>query len=201
MSREITVMKLSDLKRPERNVRMHTEPQLKEFERSVKMFGQIRPLVVDEDNTILAGNGLYETLLRLGREEADVYKMTGLTANEKKKLMLADNKVYSLGVDDLETFDAFLSEMEGDFDIPGFDEEILQSMMALPEDITSIISDYGLITGEEKEELTAAAEKKEEAMKAPPPAPVFKTDEDTHGERSETRRCVTCPNCGEEIWL
>lgn len=50
-------MKLTDMVRPEKNVRIHTEQQLREFERSVKMFGQIRPIVVDEKNVILAGNG------------------------------------------------------------------------------------------------------------------------------------------------
>lgn len=48
-------LKLSELVRPERNIRIHTEKQLEEFERSVRMFGQIRPIVVDEKNTILAG--------------------------------------------------------------------------------------------------------------------------------------------------
>ena len=47
---------LTELRRPERNVRMHTDKQLKEFRRSVEMFGQIRPIVVDEDGVILAGN-------------------------------------------------------------------------------------------------------------------------------------------------
>ena len=49
-------MKLKDLVRPERNIRIHTEKQLAEFERSVRMFGQIRPIVVDENNIILACN-------------------------------------------------------------------------------------------------------------------------------------------------
>lgn len=58
----VTRKLLSELRRPERNVRMHTDKQLKEFRRSIEMFGQIRPIVVDEDGVILAGNGLYETL-------------------------------------------------------------------------------------------------------------------------------------------
>ena len=66
-----TVTKLlSELKRPEKNVRMHTDKQLTEFRRSVEMFGQIRPIVIDENNVMLAGNGLYETLLSMGRTEA-----------------------------------------------------------------------------------------------------------------------------------
>lgn len=89
---EIITMKLVDLVKPEKNVRIHTEQQLKEFQRSVKMFGQIRPIVVDENNVILAGNGLYETLIAMGKETADVYKYDNLTENQKKKLMIADNK-------------------------------------------------------------------------------------------------------------
>ena len=50
----VTRKLLSELRRPERNVRMHTDKQLKEFRRSIEMFGQIRPIVVDEDGVILA---------------------------------------------------------------------------------------------------------------------------------------------------
>ena len=46
---KIITMKLADLIKPEKNVRIHTEQQLKEFRRSIKMFGQIRPIVVDEN--------------------------------------------------------------------------------------------------------------------------------------------------------
>ena len=46
---------LSELRRPDRNVRMHTDKQLKEFRRSVEMFGQIRPIVVRPDYTIIDG--------------------------------------------------------------------------------------------------------------------------------------------------
>lgn len=87
---EITTMKLADLVKPEKNVRIHTEQQLSEFQRSVKMFGQIRPIVIDEKNVILAGNGLYDTLVAMGKETADVYRYENLTENQKKKLMIAE---------------------------------------------------------------------------------------------------------------
>ena len=126
---EIITMKLVDLVKPEKNVRIHTEQQLKEFQRSVKMFGQIRPIVVDENNVILAGNGLYETLIAMGKETADVYKYDNLTENQKKKLMIADNKIFSLGIENLDTLNSFLEDLQGDLDIPGFDEDILRQRM------------------------------------------------------------------------
>lgn len=126
----ITQLALDQLKRPQRNVRMHTDGQIAEFKRSVEMFGQIRPIVVDEQHTILAGNGLYDTLLALGRDSADCYVVTGLSDNEKKKLMLADNRIFSLGMDDIEAIDDIINGLKDDLDIPGFDDSILQSLIA-----------------------------------------------------------------------
>ena len=201
MKKESLKMKLSDLKRPGRNVRIHTEVQLKEFERSVLMFGQIRPIVVDEENAILAGNGLYETLVRLGWQEAEVYKITGITDREKKKLMLADNKVFSLGIDDLATFDAFLIELGDDLDVPGFDEDVLRSMVSMPEEVTEVISGYGLISDEEKEALTQASHRIPQGDQPGPEKIENGAVANPLSEPDDTRHSVTCPKCGELIWL
>ena len=226
---KVVKLPLSDLKKPERNVRMHTEKQLKEFVRSIEMFGQIRPIVVDEDGTILAGNGLYEALKRMGQEKADVLKVTGLSGNQKKKLMLADNKIFGLGVDDLESFDAFLEELKDDLDIPGFDEELLQSMVAEASAVTERLQEYGTLDTEEIEEIRAARERKETLMASGAAAPYGNEDEggaeipdsepgaetrpavadagrndeapSDNGEREPVRRSVICPHCGGTVWL
>lgn len=215
----VITMPISELKRPERNVRIHTDKQLKEFERSIRMFGQIRPLVVDETNTILAGVGCFETLCRMGATEAAVYKVSDLTESQKKKLMIADNKIYGLGIDNLETFDSFLKELSDDLDIPGFDESILQSMVAEAEEVTDKIMEYGSVDDSEIESLKAAKARKEALMEkagqeqeatalaqpvavpqsAPAPSNLPAYEENT--EPTEIRKFVICPNCGEKIWL
>ena len=154
----VTRKLLSELRRPERNVRMHTDKQLKEFRRSIEMFGQIRPIVVDEDGVILAGNGLYETLLSMGRTEADCYVVTGLTEAQKKKLMLADNRVFDLGVDDLSALDAFVLELKDDLDIPGYEEDLLRAMVMEADEAADTLSEYGTIDEERIEEIAAAVE-------------------------------------------
>lgn len=198
---KIIKKKLSELQKPSRNIRIHTETQLKEFERSVKMFGQIRPIIIDENNIILAGNGLYDTLVRLGWEYAEVCKYENLTENQKKKLMIADNKVYNLGVDDYDALDAFLLELKDDLDIPGFDEDILKSMLCDSDDITETISDYGKLTPEEAENLAVAGERKREVVNTAEAEtrnaePLQQAE--THGEQQAT---ITCPNCGVSICL
>lgn len=199
-----TVTKLlSELKRPEKNVRMHTDKQLVEFRRSVEMFGQIRPIVCDEDGVILAGNGLYETLISMGRTEADCYVVEGLTENEKKKLMLADNRIFDLGVDDMKAFDEFIAELGDDLDVPGFDDELLRSLVADEAEVDEMLSSYGLITEEKKEQLTTAADtyRKEEEARAAQPAGDGGTDAGRAEEAQPVGKYVVCPKCGEKIWL
>lgn len=116
---KITVKKLSELHKPAHNIRRHSEKQLTEYIRSIEMFGQVKPLVVAEDGEIIAGNGLYEALLRMGRETCDCYVMVGLTDVQKKKLMMADNKVYELGFTDVDAIEELVKELDGDVDVPG----------------------------------------------------------------------------------
>lgn len=206
---EVITMKLTDLVKPEKNVRIHTEQQLKEFQRSVEMFGQIRPIVIDENNVILAGNGLYDTLSMMGEESAQVYQFMNLTENQKKKLMIADNKIFSLGIENLETLNSFLEDLQGDLDIPGFDEEILKQMVAEAEDVTEKISEYGTLDEEEIRIIKENAGKKEQLMttdqgetqSGQAPAVIMQDSKEDNENTAEMKKYVICPNCGEKIWL
>ena len=201
---KIVRKKLTELKPAERNVRIHSEKQVKEFVRSLESFGQIRPIVIDEDNTILAGNGLYAALTAKGEISADCYVMTGLSENEKKKLMLADNKIYSLGVDDMEVFEEFLKDLGDDLSIPGYDEELLKTITADLEDVDEMLSGYGTVTEQTKQQIAQTAEKYDaqesahasaaEEIKPTNPAP-----ETSPG--ALPKRFIQCPKCGEKIWL
>jgi hypothetical protein len=113
-------LKLSDLRSPDRNVRFHPEEQVAELARAVTMFGQTRPIVIDENNTILAGNGLVMALMRLGHKDGDTYRVTGLSPEQKSKLMLSDNRIWQLGLNDQDAIMEMIRSLDGDIDIPGF---------------------------------------------------------------------------------
>lgn len=211
--------RLDDLKHPEKNVRIHSEQQIRELKRSLEKFGQTRALVVDENNVILIGNGLYEAMVSLGYQEASVYVKTELSENDKKKLMIADNKTYALGIDNLDTLNEFLEELQGDLDIPGYDEEILQQMVADADEVTEKISEYGTLDESEIQKIKEANEKREQKAAATeisdnnsenssenPNTSDNQSSErrnttETEPEITETRKFVICPNCGEKIWL
>ena len=201
---KVTKKPLTELHPPERNVRMHTDKQLKEFRRSVEMFGQIRPIVVDEGGTILAGNGLFETLLSMGRTEADCYVVSGLTEAQKKKLMLADNRVFDLGVDDLAALDALVLELKDDLDIPGFEEDLLRAMVMEADEASAALSEYGTIGPERAEEIRETGQRYEAreaaaAARAEDGTPPAAGEQPQQAEQGG--RFVLCPKCGERIWL
>lgn len=104
---QIKELNISEVHSPEKNVRIHPESQIREFIKSLKLFGQTRLAIIDENNEILIGNGMYEALKQAGYETIWVYQRTDLTENEKKKMMIADNKLYGLGIDNLDTLNEF----------------------------------------------------------------------------------------------
>lgn len=199
---QIVKRKISDLKLPERNVRIHTEKQIAEFIRSLRMFGQFRPAVIDETDTILIGCGMYAAMKQDGWTEIEVIQKNDLTENQKKKLMIVDNKIFDLGMDDFDGLNAFLTELQSDLDIPGFDESILQSLVADAEQVTEEIMDYGTLAPEAVERIKATEERRDREMpvmepdeKAESPAAMAETPE------SEVKKYIVCPHCGEKVWL
>lgn len=204
---KVISMTIDSLVSPEKNVRIHSEKQISEFVRSIEKFGQIRPVVVDENNTVLAGNGLVEAMKKAGKDTVFVYKMDNLSENDKKKLMIADNKIFSLGIDNLETLNSFLEDLRDDLDIPGFDEDILASMVESSAEVTERISNYGVLDIDEINairENSAKEEKsevvKEEKLQSVPLEQNHPTE--TVSEEAESEGdFVICPKCGEKIWL
>lgn len=206
---EITVKKLSDLKKAELNIRRHGTKQIEEYIRSIKMFGQIKPIVVDEHGEIIAGNGLYEAMSQMGLETCDCYVISGLTANQKKKLMLADNKVYELGITDMDAFDKIVADLKNDVDIPGYDAELLKMLTSTAQEAVEEITNYGNYSNEE---IQAVANRSNPIEKTVPVSTatvqtVTNEDDDETEEYEEdetptqTHKYVICPHCNEKIWL
>lgn len=204
----ITQKKLSELHKTEKNIRKHSQKQIEEYVRSLKMFGQIRPLVVTEDGEILAGNGMYDALASMGAETCDVYVVSGLSDVQKKKLMLADNKVYDLGLNDANMFQEVIRELEGDFDVPGWDADLLKILTSVEEDLGKEVTNYGVAEATED----VPVESPEPAYEHKDYEPVIRdnqTGEILNPQRGkidaepqkEERPFVICPKCGEKIWL
>ena len=227
---KITMIPLSELKPNSRNVRLHSAKQMEEYKRSVEKFGQTKAIVIDEDKTILIGNGLYEAMKALGMEKAACFIKAGMSEHDKLKMMMADNKIYSLGVDNLETIEDIIAELGGakDFDIPGYDADLLETLTFDPIEADDFMGGYGILDDNQKAGMERAASRYEQedaefaagAEEIPvsgqngpiPSLPVDGTTDtniaagpeekplETAGNALQ-RRYIVCPKCGEKIWL
>lgn len=204
---KVVLKKLNELSPMKDNVRKHSEKQIQEYIRSLNMFGQIRPAVIDEKNVIICGNGMCEALKRMGKDEVECVVYDSLTDAQKKKLMLADNKIYELGATDLSTFDELIREI-GDFDVPGFDENLLRLIADSAQEADEALGDYGKDNKplEETQERRMPSEFGETARQldgASPYKPVSENKEAgvAQVDSGDERPYVVCPNCGEKIWL
>ena len=116
----------------ENNVKEHPDWQIEGLSETIKKIGYRSPIIVDENNMILAGHGRYMALKKLGYRDVQVVRHTDLTEEDKKAYMIADNQ-YTLNTGfNMEILRQEIEELESvDFDtsLLGFDEIELQEIM------------------------------------------------------------------------
>lgn len=111
---------LSSLKPYERNARTHSDEQIEQIARSIKEFGFINPVLIDEDGTIIAGHGRVMAAGRVGMTEVPVLYVEDLTDEQKKAYVLVDNKLTELGGWDFELLDSEILDLDGVIDMTDF---------------------------------------------------------------------------------
>lgn len=122
-----------------RNARTHSDAQVAQIAASIREFGFLSPILVAEDNTILAGHGRLAAALKLGLKKVPCVKENHLTETQKRAYIIADNKLSLNAGWDNELLAVELSELEGaDFnlDLLGFDEAELSSIFDADKDVS-----------------------------------------------------------------
>ena len=69
----------SRLKPHESNTRLHDEMQLADLARSIRQFGFVKPIIADENLTILAGHGVWLAATNMDLEEVPVLQKKDLS--------------------------------------------------------------------------------------------------------------------------
>lgn len=91
---KVVKLKLKDLKPNPNNPRVITSLMLDKLKKSIQDFPdmlELRPIILDLDNTILAGNMRHKALTELGYVEAPCIYATDLSEDEKKDLLIKNN--------------------------------------------------------------------------------------------------------------
>lgn len=102
IKKQTITVKLKDLKAYKNNNKIHKDDDVDEVVKSIQKNGYIAPIIIDEENIILAGHGRKLALQKLGYKEIEVVKVSGLSEEQKKDYRIRDNTTALLADFDLE---------------------------------------------------------------------------------------------------
>src|SRR5262249_39332326 len=84
---------VSALKINPRNARTHSKRQVKAIAASIQAFGFTTPVLVDDDDMILAGQGRVQAAKLLGLDRVPAIRISALSEAQKRAFVLAENKL------------------------------------------------------------------------------------------------------------
>lgn len=115
-----------------KNSRTHSEAQVAQIAGSIKEFGFNNPVLVDEDNGIIAGHGRVMAAQKLGLQAVPCIRLAHLSDTQRKAYVIADNRLaLNAGWDD-QMLTLELQELDGeDFDLSllGFEADELNALL------------------------------------------------------------------------
>lgn len=119
------------LKPSPNNTREHSPEQVKQIVEAIGQFGFTNPILVDENNAIIAGHGRAMAALQVGLPTVPTIALSGLTETQKRAYMIADNKIAlnaTWNHDMLAMEIAELQDLDFDMSLIGFTDEELNKI-------------------------------------------------------------------------
>lgn len=144
---------LRELKHDPRNARSHNPRNIGMIAHSLQTYGPARSIAIDEDNVILAGNGVVEAATQIGVEHVRIYdretghlepeppdgapyifavRISGLTPTQKAEYAIADNRTTDLSEFDADVL-AALADDGVDLSQFWFEDELAGVLETVPD--------------------------------------------------------------------
>lgn len=130
---QVTTWPVERVKAYDRNARKHSQVQIRQLRSSFQKYGQVWPILVRVDGTIIAGHGRLEAAKAEGFDQVRVLVAEGWTDEQCRAFGLLDNQVALNAEWDQALLGAELSELRGmgvDLEILGFDRNGLDELLA-----------------------------------------------------------------------
>jgi ParB-like chromosome segregation protein Spo0J len=130
------VIEMWDIKRVipnPNNPRRHPKKQIKKLARSLRKFGFVRPLVVDQKGVLIKGDGVFSAAIRLDLERVPVLVVDYLTDIEKRAYTIADNQLAQMADWDEQKLGEELTRLSEELfevEVIGFDPRELSQLVA-----------------------------------------------------------------------
>lgn len=130
----ITSLPITVLETYERNAKLHPKKQVQQIANSIREFGFINPIIVDENQVIIAGHGRFEAAKLLGLNEVPTIAANHLSKSQVQAYRLADNQLtMNSGYDEdlLKIELGALAELDLEFDleITGFETAEIDTLL------------------------------------------------------------------------
>lgn len=143
----------------DKNSRTHSTKQVGQIMASIKEYGFTNPLLIDEKGVLIAGHGRLEAVKQLNKvdwaenpvEVLPCIEVSGLSEEQRRALVIADNKIALNAGWDFE----ILKEELSDLDFMGYDMDLLGFDAQEINDILSGI-DASIKASEDKDEFAGA---------------------------------------------
>src|SRR5260370_11072837 len=116
-----------------RNARTHSDQQVAQIATSIREFGFTNPVLIDQEDGIIAGHGRVLAAHLLGLDEVPCIVLAHLTPTQRRAYVLADNKLALNAGWDLEMLSLEIGELGDagfDLSLTGFDEFELGELFA-----------------------------------------------------------------------
>ena len=126
----VKTIPIDDLKPYAHNPKTHPVEQVDKIARSIEEFGFLVPVLIDADNSIIAGHGRLMAARKLGLIEIPTICIDHLTEAQIRAYRIADNRLTESAWDLelLESEISILQDMDFDIDLTGFDDIELGEM-------------------------------------------------------------------------
>ena len=114
------------------NSRTHSDAQVAQIAASIKEFGWTNPILIDGDNTIIAGHGRLLAARKLGMDEVPSIVLDHLSKAQQRALVIADNQLALNAGWNMDMLKAEIEDLKlEDFDINllGFDDKFLDGLL------------------------------------------------------------------------
>jgi DNA modification methylase len=112
------------------NSRTHSDAQVAQIAASIREFGFTNPVLVDDENNLIAGHGRVMAARKLGMDEVPAVIVTGLDDRKRRALIIADNKLALNAGWDEEALRVELQDLAADYgELMGFAEDELEALL------------------------------------------------------------------------
>src|SRR6266513_536972 len=92
-SMAVAPMPVAALRPYSRNARTHSKKQIRQIADSIRKFGFTNPVLISDDDEIIAGHGQVEAAKLLGMQSVPTLRLSHLDAAQRRAYVLADNKL------------------------------------------------------------------------------------------------------------